>query len=239
MMRRQSADGGRRARLRLRRCLYWCMVSFAPLVIKKVLMAATGCDEPVLVALSCGNMYRGDLIFLTTTTTNNNNKKNCNQPLSAGDVVAFRVRDRDIPSVHRIITAIKVHSDDDSSEQRNTSYYNTTSNGSNNNDVNNYIFLTKGDDNRADDRGLYAPGQIWLKREDIIGRVYGRLPVVGYVPIFLWDYSLAWHVLVAIEVFNTFLATRTRKQQRPIQFWRTFTASLVLWLPFITSGAYP
>ena len=29
--------------------------------------------------------------------------------------------------------------------------------------------LTKGDNNRVDDRGLYAPGQLWLKREDILG----------------------------------------------------------------------
>jgi signal peptidase I len=29
--------------------------------------------------------------------------------------------------------------------------------------------LTKGDNNRVDDRGLYAPGQMWLKRSDILG----------------------------------------------------------------------
>lgn len=29
--------------------------------------------------------------------------------------------------------------------------------------------LTKGDNNRVDDRGLYAPGQRWLQREDIVG----------------------------------------------------------------------
>lgn len=29
--------------------------------------------------------------------------------------------------------------------------------------------LTKGDNNRVDDRGLYAPGQMWLNREDILG----------------------------------------------------------------------
>lgn len=30
--------------------------------------------------------------------------------------------------------------------------------------------LTKGDNNRVDDRGLYAPGQQFIGREDILGR---------------------------------------------------------------------
>jgi len=33
--------------------------------------------------------------------------------------------------------------------------------------------LTKGDNNRVGDRGLYAPGQLWLGREDILGRAAG------------------------------------------------------------------
>lgn len=30
--------------------------------------------------------------------------------------------------------------------------------------------LTKGDNNMSDDRGLYAPNQLWLKPSDIVGR---------------------------------------------------------------------
>lgn len=29
--------------------------------------------------------------------------------------------------------------------------------------------LTKGDDNRVNDRGLYEKGKLWLKKEDIEG----------------------------------------------------------------------
>lgn len=39
--------------------------------------------------------------------------------------------------------------------------------------------LTKGDNNRVDDRGLYAPGQLWLQREDILGRAKGTLRYLG------------------------------------------------------------
>lgn len=33
--------------------------------------------------------------------------------------------------------------------------------------------LTKGDNNQVDDRGLYAPGQHYLKRSDLLGRARG------------------------------------------------------------------
>ena len=36
-------------------------------------------------------------------------------------------------------------------------------------------FLTKGDNNNVDDRGLYAPGQFWLQKKDVIGRAKGYL----------------------------------------------------------------
>lgn len=34
-------------------------------------------------------------------------------------------------------------------------------------------FLTKGDNNQVDDRGLYAPGQLWLEKKDVVGRAKG------------------------------------------------------------------
>ena len=34
-------------------------------------------------------------------------------------------------------------------------------------------FLTKGDNNQVDDSGLYAPGQLWLEKKDVVGRARG------------------------------------------------------------------
>lgn len=34
-------------------------------------------------------------------------------------------------------------------------------------------FLTKGDNNSVDDRGLYAPGQLWLEKREVVGRARG------------------------------------------------------------------
>lgn len=54
-----------------------------------------------------------------------------------------------------------------------------------NNDVK---FLTKGDNNSVDDRGLYAPGQLWLNKKDIVGRAKGFLPYVGMITIYMNEY---------------------------------------------------
>ncbi|ELW72834.1 Signal peptidase complex catalytic subunit SEC11C [Tupaia chinensis] len=37
-------------------------------------------------------------------------------------------------------------------------------------------FLTKGDNNEVDDRGLYKEGQNWLEKKDVVGRARGPQP---------------------------------------------------------------
>lgn len=49
-------------------------------------------------------------------------------------------------------------------------------------------FLTKGDNNSVDDRGLYAPGQLWLTKKDIVGKARGVLPFVGMITIYMNEY---------------------------------------------------
>mgnify|MGYP003342997800 CR=1 FL=1 len=94
-------------------------------------------------------------------------------PIRVGEIVVFKIKDRDIPIVHRVL---EVHED---------------SNGE-------VSVLTKGDNNRVGDRGLYAPGQIWLSREDILGRATGTLRYLGMVTIVLNDYPTLKFLLVAI-----------------------------------------
>ena len=45
--------------------------------------------------------------------------------------------------------------------------------------------LTKGDNNDIDDRGLYPSKKLWLHKEDMIGKVRGYAPYIGYVTIAL------------------------------------------------------
>ena len=72
------------------------MIVFSALMIWKSLMVITKSESPVVVVLS-GSMepafQRGDILFL------NNQEEN----VRVGDIVVFKVADREIPIVHRII----------------------------------------------------------------------------------------------------------------------------------------
>eukprot|EP00946_MAST-07B_sp_MAST-7B-sp1_P005213 g5213.t1 len=148
------------------------MIVFSALMIWKSLMVYTRSESPVVVVLS-GSMepafQRGDILFLNNDPS----------PLQAGEIVVFKIEGRDIPIVHRILT---VHEGDTSGEDgaQETKY------------------LTKGDHNHIDDRGLYKPGQLWLKRKHILGRARGALPYVGMVTIVLNDYPTLKYVLVGV-----------------------------------------
>lgn len=142
------------------------MIVFSALMIWKALMYYTKSESPVVVVLS-GSMepafQRGDILFLS----------NHDDPIRVGEIVVFKIKDRDIPIVHRVL---EVHE----------------------NSEGHVSVLTKGDNNRVGDRGLYAPGQIWLSREDILGRATGTLRYLGMVTIVLNDYPTLKFLLVAI-----------------------------------------
>ena len=153
-------------RLLLHQGLNLAMIVFSALMIWKGLMFLTKSESPVVVVLS-GSMepafQRGDILFL-------NNQAN---PIRVGEVVVFKIKDRDIPIVHRVM---KVHEKASGAVE----------------------LLTKGDNNRVDDRGLYNPGQLWLDRRDIMGRARGALPYVGMITISLNDHPYLKYGLVGI-----------------------------------------
>lgn len=126
-------------------------------------MFVTGSESPIVVVLS-GSMepafYRGDLLFLDGP----------DKTVETGDIVVFQWPGREIPIVHRVI---RVH------EPRNKT---TDITGL---DPNRFYLLTKGDNNRVDDRGLYPRGHLWLRPEHIVGRVRGYMPGVGRVTILM------------------------------------------------------
>uniref|UniRef100_A0A672L7R3 Signal peptidase complex catalytic subunit SEC11 n=1 Tax=Sinocyclocheilus grahami TaxID=75366 RepID=A0A672L7R3_SINGR len=84
-------------------------------------------------------------------------------PIRVGEIVVFRIEGREIPIVHRVL---KIHEKE-------------------NGDIK---FLTKGDNNSVDDRGLYKQGQHWLEKKDVVGRARGFVPYIGIVTILMNDY---------------------------------------------------
>ncbi|XP_076249696.1 signal peptidase complex catalytic subunit SEC11 homolog C twr [Calliopsis andreniformis] len=135
------------------------MIVSSALMIWKGFMVVTGSESPIVVVLS-GSMEPAFHRGDLLFLTNYQD-----EPVRVGEIIVFKVEGRVIPIVHRVI---KVH---EKGDQNNT-----------------VKFLTKGDNNSVDDRGLYVQGQLWLTQKDVVGKARGFLPYVGLVTIYMNEY---------------------------------------------------
>ncbi|PWN38749.1 signal peptidase complex catalytic subunit SEC11 [Ceraceosorus guamensis] len=88
-----------------------------------------------------------------------------------GDITVYKVPGADIPIVHRVLETHDLPEEDDQ------------------------LLLTKGDNNSADDLVLYN-GTRHLRRSNVVGKVKGYMPYVGYVTIALNDYPKLKYLLL-------------------------------------------
>ena len=168
------------------------MICFSALMIWKGIMFLTHSESPVVVVLS-GSMepafQRGDILFLS----------NLDAPVEVGEIVVFKVAGRDIPIVHRVL---RVHERGLVTRESAPPPVSPLSMAAAvvpaNDTAGSVVFLTKGDNNAIDDRNLSAPGQLWLRRTEILGVARASLPYVGMVTILLNDYPMLKFVLVGL-----------------------------------------
>lgn len=141
----------------------------------KGLILATRSESPVVVVLS-GSMEPGLRRGDLLLL------ERMRRPTEVGEIVVFNVRGRDVPIVHRVL---KVHdATRDGRVER--------------------LLLTKGDNNFADDVGLYAPGQQWLSESDIVGRAIVFAPYFGMLTILMNDYP--WFKVLLLGSLGYFVA---------------------------------
>ena len=85
-----------RPRKLLQQLIALSMIVCSALMIWKSLMIITNTESPVVVVLS-GSMepayYRGDILFLNYYS----------DPITPGDVIVFKLKEQEIPIVHRCI----------------------------------------------------------------------------------------------------------------------------------------
>lgn len=148
------------------------MLLCAALIMYKTFMLVSNSESPIVVVLS-GSMepgvHRGDLLVLTNYDESDR--------LVAGDIVVYKLPERPVPIVHRII---KIHEAADRS-------------------IN---VLSKGDNNIPDDRDLYGPYRNWLTRPMIAGRAFAFLPYAGMLTIVMNDYpQVKWVLLLSLSLF--------------------------------------
>jgi signal peptidase len=152
------------------------LIVASALMVWKSLMLFTQSESPVVVVLS-GSMEPGLRRGDLLLLDNSRG------PSEIGDVVVFNIRGRDVPIVHRIL---HVHANSPA-------------------DVGSRLMLTKGDNNFADDGALYAPGQRWLRQDDVVGRAVVFLPHVGRLTILMNDYP--WFKYGLISILGFFVVT--------------------------------
>lgn len=107
-------------------------------------------ESPMVVVLSGSmepSMYRGDILVLLKKPT-----------IEIGDVIVYQIENEKIPIVHRISSIQEVNNNDkgkkDEKQKKKT------------------LFLSKGDNNPVDDRGLYPKGKMYLDESNVVGHVY-------------------------------------------------------------------
>lgn len=147
-----------------------CLIVSTALMTWKTLMLATYSEAPIVVVLS-GSMEPAYYRGDILFLELHEEVK----PLRPGDSIVYKLGDHLIPIIHRIVN---IHYDES----------------------NDFLILTKGDNNRVNDRALYTEGQLWLKREDLMGRVMFYLPYVGIVTIWINDYPILKYLLIGSMV---------------------------------------
>lgn len=115
--------------------------------------------------------------------------------LAAGDIVVFKIAGRDVPIVHRIL---RRHARGSLSGRDSSNSSALLPPSGRLGDGVEVDYLTKGDNNNIDDRNLYATGQLWLSRQEIVGKAVAFCPYVGMVTILLNDYPALKYALVGL-----------------------------------------
>lgn len=96
------------------------------------------------------------------------------QDYSCGDIIVYQVYEGSIPIVHRVIRSV----------------------GSQ--------MLTKGDNNRTDDIGLYRRGRMFLEPHEIRAGVFGYIPFFGMITIWLNSIPGLKFIIMAVSAWAVF-----------------------------------
>ena len=149
--------------------LNFCMVAASALMIWRCIMIVCNTEAPIVVVLSGSmepSMYRGDILVLY--------KKD---QLKIGDTIVYQIENEKIPIVHRISSLQDVRDTKDKTKL-------------------NTMYLTKGDNNPVDDRGLYPRNRMYLGEKEYVGHVLGSIPYSGFLTLLMTDYPYLKYSLI-------------------------------------------
>lgn len=96
------------------------------------------------------------------------------QEYKVGDISVYQVYENTIPIVHRVIKKEGTH------------------------------LLTKGDNNRLDDVGLYRPGRKFLEPSELRAGVFGYIPFFGIITVWISSVPGFKVLIMLYTAFNVF-----------------------------------
>ena len=121
-------------------------------------------------------MYRGDILVLYKKPT-----------IEVGDVIVYKIDTDPIPIVHRITTVQEVKDPKKKGEMKR-------------------IFLSKGDNNEVDDRGLYPKNRFYLDEYNVQAHVMANIPYSGFVTLAMNDYPMVKYTLIGLMFISVLVS---------------------------------
>ena len=109
--------------------------------------------------------------------------------IEIGDVVVYQIENEKIPIVHRISSIQTI-------KEKNGKLKT--------------IFLSKGDNNKVDDRGLYPKNIIYLDESNIVGHVFASIPYSGFLTLLLNDYPIFKYSMIGIMFVGVLLSKESK-----------------------------
>ena len=143
-------------------------------------------ESPMVVVLSGSmepSMYRGDILVLQKR-----------DDLAIGDVIVYQIESEKIPIVHRVASLQEVPRTE--KEMKEKPWASKTK----------IMFMTKGDNNPVDDRGLYPKGVAYLDETSVVGHVYANIPYSGYLTLLVNDYPAVKYSLIGFMLLTSLVS---------------------------------
>ncbi len=109
--------------------------------------------------------------------------------IEIGDVVVYQIENEKIPIVHRI-SSIQTFKEKNGKSKT--------------------IFLSKGDNNKVDDRGLYPKNKIYLDESNIVGHVFASIPYSGFLTLLLNDYPVFKYSMIGFMFIGVLLSKESK-----------------------------
>ena len=129
------------------------------------------------------SMFRGDILVLQKR-----------DHLDIGDTIVYQLESERIPIVHRISSLQEIARTPEEMKKKPRASKTKT------------MFVTKGDNNPVDDRGLYPKNMAYLDETLVVGHVLANIPYSGFLTLLVNDYPYVKYSLIGFMLLTSLVS---------------------------------